>query len=118
MKTTFITGQDATREQSERYCTYMGHITPQMVAGSYKRYSEKSFGDKALLTYGYGDGGVLRLYECQNRRTNATLTFGIPVTRVLLCDMLERALEELPVEDGKVTVPFKGFEIITLKILS
>ena len=64
-----------------------------------------------------GAGTVLRLYECQNRRTNATLTLGLPAARVLLCDMLERELGELPLQDNQVTLPFKGFEIITIKVL-
>ena len=65
-----------------------------------------------------GDGTVLRLYECQNRRTNATLTLGLPATRVLLCDMLERTVGELQLHGNQVTLPFKGFEIITIKVIS
>jgi len=65
-----------------------------------------------------GEGTVLRLYECQNRRTKATLTLGIPAKRVELCNMMEEPLCELPLVDGKVELSFSGFEIVTLKVLA
>lgn len=64
-----------------------------------------------------GEGTVIRLYECQNRRTKTTLRLGIPAGKVLLCDMMERELQELPLENGAVTLDLKGFEILTLKVL-
>ena len=63
-----------------------------------------------------GEGTVLRLYECRNRRTKTTLTLGIPAGRVFLCDMMERELSELPVKDGCVGLTLGGFEILTLKV--
>ncbi len=63
------------------------------------------------------NGTVIRLYECKNFRTVANITFGIPVKKLMLCDLMERQTEEIPVVNGKATVPFKGFEIITLKVL-
>ena len=65
-----------------------------------------------------GSGTILRLYEYKNCRTKAMLTLGLPATHVMLCDMLEREISELPLKDGQVTVPFNGFEIVTLKILA
>ena len=62
-----------------------------------------------------GEGTVLRLYECRNRRTEAHLTLGLPAGQVFLCDMMERELCELPLSDGRVTLPLGGFEILTLK---
>ena len=35
---------------------------------------------------------------------------------IVLCDLLENELEELPVENGAITVPVKNFEIVTVKI--
>ena len=62
------------------------------------------------------DATILRLYECQNKRTTATLSLGIPVHEAYLCDMMERELHPLPVADGSITLPFRGFEIHTVKI--
>ena len=63
-----------------------------------------------------GEGTVLRLYECKNKRTKTTLMLGLPAKQVFLCDMMERELEELPLADGKVQLTLSGFEIVTLKI--
>ena len=63
-----------------------------------------------------GEGTVLRLYECKNRRTKTTMQLGLPVRQVFLCDMMERELRELPVVDGRVELTLSGFEIVTLKV--
>jgi alpha-mannosidase len=63
-----------------------------------------------------GEGTVLRLYECRNRRTGTTLTLGLPAKQVFLCDMMEREISELPVENGQVRLTLGGFEIVTLKV--
>ena len=59
---------------------------------------------------------VIRLYEYRNRRTKAMLQLGVPAKQVFVCDMMERELCELPVENGRVELSFGGFEILTLKI--
>ncbi len=59
---------------------------------------------------------VIRMYECKNKRTRATVSLGIPASRVFLCDLMENELCELPVSDGKVEVSLGGFEILSLKI--
>lgn len=57
INTRFITGQKDKGAASDRYCTYVGHITSQMVSGSYKRFGQKNLINEGLLTFGYGDGG-------------------------------------------------------------
>lgn len=59
---------------------------------------------------------VIRLYESKNRRTSATLTLGLPAREVYLCDMMENELRRLDLADGKVTLDFGGFEIVTIKL--
>ena len=59
---------------------------------------------------------VIRLYECRNRRTKAMLQLGVPAKQVFVCDMMERELCELPVENGRVELNLSGFEILTLKV--
>ncbi len=63
-----------------------------------------------------GSGTVLRLYEAKNARTECRVTLGIPASRVYLCDLMENEIAELPVENGAVTLTFRGFEIHTLKV--
>ncbi|MBQ8388102.1 MAG: alpha-mannosidase [Clostridia bacterium] len=59
---------------------------------------------------------IVRLYEAQNIRGRAKVTFGLPVKRVTLCDLMENELATLPVENNSVTLDVKGFEIVTLKL--
>ncbi len=63
-----------------------------------------------------GNGTVVRLYEGKRCQGHEKLTFGIKSDKVFLCDLLENELEELSVTDNSVTLPFKPFEIITLKV--
>ena len=53
----FLTAQDDDGKESVRYTTYVAHTNAQMIAGTYKRYSQKQLSDEALLTFGFGDGG-------------------------------------------------------------
>lgn len=59
---------------------------------------------------------IVRLYEARNKRTNVTLTLGIPAREAYLCDLMERELEPLELRNGKITLPIKGYEIVTIKV--
>ncbi len=37
--------------------TYVARITPSYLVGTWERYQQKEYSDKAFITYGYGDGG-------------------------------------------------------------
>ena len=63
-----------------------------------------------------GEGTIIRMYECWNRRSKATLTFGRPVTRAAQTNMLEEEEQELAVYDGTVAVEMKPFEIKTVVV--
>ena len=63
-----------------------------------------------------GDDIILRGYECFNKRTDVTLTLGVPVKSAYICDMLENEETEIPVIDSKISLTFKPFEIITVKL--
>ena len=63
------------------------------------------------------DSIILRGCEYFNKRTTAEIKLGFDVKKVYLCDMLENNIKELTVENNSVTVYFKPFEIITLKII-
>jgi alpha-mannosidase len=62
------------------------------------------------------DAVIVRLYEAGNKRGQAALKTSLPVKSVHLCDLLERDLEELSVEDGSIRLAVKPFEIITVKL--
>jgi len=63
-----------------------------------------------------GEEIILRLYESQNKKGSVTLTLAEGISECILTDMMENELSSLPVENGRVTVPFGGFEIVTLKL--
>lgn len=59
---------------------------------------------------------VVRLFECQNSTTNTTITFGVDVEKVCLCDMNENKIQELTLNGRSVELNFHGFEIHTLMV--
>ena len=59
---------------------------------------------------------ILRLYEAKRADTCCTLRLGLPAKRVFLCDIMENALEELPLENGEVALGFHTFEVKTLRL--
>ena len=63
-----------------------------------------------------GEGTVIRIYEYKNIRDKLNITSAIPFKKAYLCDLLEREICELPVENGKITCGIKGFEILTIKL--
>ncbi len=65
-----------------------------------------------------GNGYIVRLYEAQNMRENATVNFGFDVTEVYECDMLENNLAKLDADGRSVKVTMGNFEIKTLRVIS
>jgi alpha-mannosidase len=63
-----------------------------------------------------GKGMILRMYEAHGIDCSTTLTFGVPVKKVTLTNLLEERIKELPMEDGTVKVPFTPFEIVSLRL--
>jgi hypothetical protein len=58
------------------------------------------------------------LYEAEGRQTKAKLSGFKPFTKVLLTDMLEYTIQEIPVNaDGSINISVKPWEIVTLRIL-
>lgn len=76
--TDFITVQNYEKGQPIKMgTTYVGRITPKMVAGTWNRYQQKEYCDEQLLAYGWGDGGggpTIDMLEQQRR-----LEYGLPL---------------------------------------
>lgn len=58
---------------------------------------------------------ILRFYESKKAAatTKIACDFG---TKAYLCDMMENVLEEIPMENGVMELPFRAFEIKTVRI--
>jgi alpha-mannosidase len=63
-----------------------------------------------------GSGLVFRLYEALGRAERATLSFFRQPKRAAACDLLENETSVLPLTAGRLELPFKAFEIKTLKV--
>jgi alpha-mannosidase len=59
---------------------------------------------------------IVRLYESHGTRGHVRLTSTLPVTAAGRCNLLERADTPLDWSDGGCTLPFRPFEILTLKL--
>ena len=56
------------------------------------------------------------MYETWNCGTDADVSFGLPVTAVSECNLLEEKDEPIALSDNKIVLKFKPFEIKTIKV--
>ena len=63
-----------------------------------------------------GEAFVIRLYEAEGSGAYTVLTFSAPVESVEETNMLEEEARNLPLQDRRVSLYFRPFEIKTLKI--
>ena len=63
------------------------------------------------------NGMIIRLYEAFGQKNQAALSFGIDISKAVLTNLMEEEIEELVVESNLVTIPFKPFEIQTIRIM-
>ena len=58
---------------------------------------------------------MLRLYECDDALTKASIRLPAGARRAWSCDLLEERERELEIRDGCVEYTFKPFEIVTIR---
>ena len=101
---------------------YELNVKPVVSKGAVDRFSAVTV-DKANVILdtmkpaedGSGDI-VLRLYEAKKAATQAEVSLQFGAAKAYLCDMLENVIEEVPVTDGKIVLPFRAFEIKTVRV--
>ena len=64
------------------------------------------------------NGYIVRLYEAQNMKEEALVSFGFDVKEVYECDCLENNLEKLETYGNSVKVNMGNFEIKTLRVIT
>ncbi|MDL2253440.1 glycosyl hydrolase-related protein [Ruminococcaceae bacterium OttesenSCG-928-I18] len=64
-----------------------------------------------------GNGIIVRVYECWNRRTQATLTFSAAIKKAAECNLLEEEMDTLAPEDKCLTFEIRPYEIKTFRLL-
>jgi alpha-mannosidase len=94
--TNFITAQDYYGEKPRNGTTYVGMITPSQVKGAWNRYQQKDYSSRALMTFGFGDGGggpIKEHLEVQRRLSKGLP--GMPVTEIgFLLPHLDKVREQ------------------------
>ena len=101
---------------------YELNVKPVVSKGAVDRFSAVTV-DKANVILdtmkpaedGSGDI-VLRLYEAKKAAAKAEVSLQFGAAKAYLCDMLENIIEEVPVTDGKIVLPFRAFEIKTVRV--
>ncbi len=101
---------------------YELNVKPVVSKGAVERFSAVTV-DKANVILdtmkpaedGSGDI-VLRLYEAKKAAAKAEVSLQFGAAKAYLCDMLENIIEEVPVTDGKIVLPFRAFEIKTVRV--
>ena len=85
-------------------------------AGAFANISAPNVIVEAVKPAEDGSGDfVMRLYECEGTKTTASIRLGSPVKKAVLTNILEDALEDLPVCENAVDLTFRAFEIKTVK---
>ncbi len=94
--TNFITAQDYDGINPKRYTTYVGHLSPREVKGTWNKFANKQYSSRALTTYGFGDGGGGPTKEMlENQRRLSRGIPGMPVTKMLtLIEHLDKKRQE------------------------
>ncbi len=83
---------------------------------SFVEIDQKNILIEAVKMAEKGDGIILRMYEAFNRRTNAVLSFSRPVLAATECDMLENDERCLQINEKRLPIKLKPYEIKTLKV--
>lgn len=82
--TNFITTQNYNGPEPSRYTTYVGMLTPSQIKGTWNKFIQKEYSNRAMTTYGFGDGGggpTKIMLETQRRLSKGLP--GVPVTEIV-----------------------------------
>jgi alpha-mannosidase len=64
-----------------------------------------------------GQGVIVRVYESQRQRGTFALKTGFPLAEVWRTDLLEAKQVQIPCSDHSVEVPFRPYQILTLRLV-
>lgn len=81
--TNFITAQDYDPTGKANFTTYNGVLSPSEIKGARHRFQQKKYTERALVTFGHGDGGggpTAKMLETQRRLAKGIP--GMPVTEI------------------------------------
>jgi len=59
---------------------------------------------------------IIRMYECYNKRTDVKVTFFKPLLKVAECNLLEKEVQPVDVQENTFSFRIKPYEIKTFKL--
>ena len=62
-------------------------------------------------------GTIVRAYESFNRKCETKMTVGFEAKKAYICNLSEEDIREVKIENGKIDLAFKPFEIVTIRIV-
>ncbi len=92
------------------------HSGPLPSQHSFLSVAEGQFEVTALKRSEDGKGRILRGHETTGKQGRVTIVLDKPPTQAWLADLTERALRNIPVQDGKIQFDCNPFEFVTLRL--
>lgn len=89
--------------------------SPNVILETVKRGDDDDF-----ITSRKPQSVICRLYESKGGHAKATFTTTLPVSKATVVDLLERHAEDLKLDvqgsKSSIVLPFRGFQVITIKL--
>ncbi len=100
--THFLTATTSTLDRVDRTCVYNAEGRPSYVSGTYNRYKNKNLSNKAIITYGFGDGGGGPISLDIDRLTRMTYgVHGMPAVKMQFALDFIKAIEQDAIKNEK-----------------
>lgn len=101
--THFITTTGPGQDRDAHFTTYNGHIQPDTIMGSWRRYQNKNLSNDVLVAFGWGDGGGGATLEMlENGRRLAKGIPGVPKVKMGTALDFFKRLEESVKDNEKL----------------
>ncbi len=91
-------------------------VVPETTFGSFVSCDREHVLVECIKQAEDGDGIILRLYESENRRGPAVLSFLHPLRKVQACSLMEVNEEDVPFEGNLLSIEVKPLEIQTYRL--
>ena len=99
------------------------NVKPQVVTGGALDISILNINQDNVFLDGMklaedGSGDIiLRFYEAMDSAVTAEIKWNLPTYKAYMCDMMENVIEEIEIKDETMELPFRAFEIKTIRMV-
>lgn len=92
------------------------HGSPSLILDTIKRGEDDEDVSRGDLRKRSGRSVILRVYESLGGKSRGTIKTILPVKKVWRCNVLEDDEQKLEVQDGKVEIELRPFEVATFRL--